>query len=124
MSVCLSHCYRYTILETGPVVTQAPKTAEEVGKAIDYETVDEETKKLEAIWRENYQHLCITKIVDSSKIAAIVQEIILDQGNNFRCYTHADFFSDVLAAKLKDSDTNKPIEIMRKQLFDKREGEN
>jgi len=106
------------------VVTQAPKTAEEVGKAIDYETVDEETKKLEAIWRENYQHLCITKIVDSSKIAAIVQEIILDQGNNFRCYTHADFFSDVLAAKLKDSDTNKPIEIMRKQLFDKREGEN
>jgi len=124
MSVCLSHSYRYTILETGPVVTQASKTAEELGKAIEYKTVDEETKKLETIWRENYEHLSITKFVYPSKIAAIVQEIILDQENNFRCYTHADFFSDVLAAKLKDSATNNPIEIMRKQLLEKREDEN
>ena len=123
MSVCLSHSYRYTILETGPVETQAPKTAEDVGKALDHETVDEETKKLEKIWRENFQHLCITKIVNSSKIAAIVKEIILGQNNNFRCYTHADFFSDAIAAKLKDSATNKPIEIMRKTLFEKREVE-
>ena len=124
MSVCLFDSFRYTILETGPVETQAPKTAENVGKAIDHETVDEETKTLEKIWLENYQHLCSTKIMDSSKIAAIVKEIILGQNNNFRCYTHEDFFSDALAAKLKDSATNEPIEIMRKQLFEKREDEN
>ena len=123
MSVCLSHFYRYTILETGPVETQAPKTAEDVSKAIDHETVDEETKKLEKIWRENYQPLCISKIMDSSKIAAIVKEIILSENNNFRCYTHTDFFSDALTAKLNDSATNKPIEIMRKKLFEKREDE-
>lgn len=124
MPVCLSHSYRYTILETGPVATQASKTAEDLGKAIDDETVDEETKKLEKIWRENYQHLCSTEIMDSSKIASIVKEIILSQNNNFRCYTHPDFFSDALAAKLNDSTTNKPIEIMRKKLFEKREDEN
>ena len=105
-------------------MTQAPKTAEEWGKTIDHETVDEETKKLQKIWRDNYQQLCITKIVDPSKIAPIVQAIILGQNSNFRCYTHGDFFSDALAAKLKDSATNKPIEIMRKQLFEKREDEN
>ena len=123
ISVFRSHYYRYTILETGPVETQAPKTAEDVSKAIDHETVDEETKKLQKIWRENYQPLCITKIMDSSKIAAIVKEIILSQNNSFRCYTHPDFFSDALAAKLNDSTPNKAIEIMRKKLFEKREDE-
>ena len=124
MSVCLFDSFRYTILETGPVETQAPKTAENVGKAIDHETVDEETKTLEKIWLENYQHLCSTKIVDSSKIAAIVKEIILGQNNNFRCYTHEDFFSDALAAKLKDSATNEPIKIITKLVLEKRENKN
>jgi len=115
---------RYTILETGPVETQAPKTAEDWGKAIDQETVGEETKKLKKIWLENYQQLCIKKIIDSTEIAAIVQGIILGQNTNFRCYSHVDFMSDAVAAKLKDSATNEPIEIMRKKLFEKLEDEN
>ena len=124
MASQLSHFYRYTILETGPVETQAPKTAEDWGKAIDQETVDEETKKLKKIWLENYQQLCIKKIIDSTEIAAIVQGIILGQNTNFRCYSHVDFMSDAVAAKLKGSATNEPIEIMRKKLFEKREDEN
>lgn len=124
MASHLSHFYRYTILETGPVETQAPKTAEDWGKAIDQETVDEETKKLKKIWLENYQQLCIKKIINSTEIAAIVQGIILGQNTNFRCYSHVDFMSDAVAAKLKDSATNEPIEIMRKKLFEKREDEN
>ena len=104
--------------------TQAPKTAEDWGKAIDQETVDEETKKLKKIWLENYQQLCIKKIIDSTEIAAIVKGIILGQNTNFRCYSHVDFMSDAVAAKLKGSATNEPIEIMRKKLFEKREDEN
>lgn len=104
--------------------TQAPKTAEDWGKAIDQETVDEETKKLKEIWLENYQQLCIKKIIDSTEIAAIVQGIILGQNTNFRCYSHVDFMSDAVAAKLKDSAANEPIEIMGKKLFEKREDEN
>ena len=84
--VCLSlsHSYRYTILETGPMETQAHVTAQDWGKTIVRETVDKETKKLE---KENYQHLS-SKKMDCYEIAAIVREIILGQNNNFRCYTH------------------------------------
>ena len=59
--------------------------------------------------------------MNSNEIAAIVQEIILGQNTNFHCYTHVNFFPEVCAAKLKDSATNEPIEIMRKQFFEKQE---
>ena len=62
-------------------------------------------------------------MMSSNEIAAIVQDIILGQNTNFRCYTNVNVFPEVCAAKLKDSATNKPIEIMRKQLFEKREDE-
>jgi len=112
--------YRYTILEPGPVETPRYETAEIWGKAISHEKADEKTKKLMEISNENFDHISNKNMMNSSEIAAIVQEIILGQNTNFRCYTHVNFFPEVCAAKLKDSATNKPIEIMRKQLFEKR----
>ena len=102
--------------------TQIGQNAEDWYKTLDLEAADEKTKKLKEIWGENFRHLC-SKKMDCNEIAAIVQEIILGQNTKFRCYTHVDFMSDALAAKLKDSATNEPIEIMTKQLFENRKGE-
>ena len=115
--------YRYTILELGPVETPGYETAEAWGKAIDHEMADEKTKKLKEIFSENFEHISSKNLMNSSEIAAIVKEIILGQNTSFRCYTHVKFFHEVLDAKLKDSATNEPIEIIRKQLFEKREDE-
>ena len=103
--------------------TPGYETAEIWSKAIDHEKADEKTKKLMEISNENFDHISKKNMMNSSEIAAIVQEIILGQNTNFRCYTHVNVFPEVRAAKLKDSATNKPIEIMRKQLFEKREDE-
>lgn len=103
--------------------TPGYETAEIWSKAIDHEKADEKTKKLMEISTENFVHISNKNMMNSSEIAAIVQEIILGQNSNFRCYTNVNFFPEVCAAKLKDSATNKPIEIMRKQLFEKREDE-
>ena len=67
--------------------------------------------------------LC-SKKMDCYEIAAIIQEIILGQNTKFRCYTHAEFMAGALAAKVKNSATNEPIEIMTKLVFGKREDEN
>lgn len=101
--------------------TPGYETAEVWGKAIDHEKADEKTKKLMEISNENFDHISNKNMMNSNEIAAIVQEIILGQNTNFRCYTHVNFFPEVCAAKLKDSATNEPIEIMRKQLFEKQE---
>ena len=103
--------------------TPGYETAEIWGKAIDHEKADEKTKKLMEISNENFDHISNKNMMNSSEIAAIVQQIVLGQNTDFRCYTNVNFFPEVCAAKLKDSATNKPIEIMRKQLFEKREDE-
>lgn len=117
---CFSRC---TILETGPVQSQIHQTSEDLGKAIDHDTADEKTKKLKEIWGENFQNLC-SKKMETTEMAAFVKGIILGQNTNFRCYTHADFLADQIAAKFKDPATNEPIEITRKQLFEKQKDEN
>lgn len=42
------------ILEIGFIYIQVFKIVEDLSKVIDYEMVDEEMKKLEKIWFENY----------------------------------------------------------------------
>ena len=93
--------------------TPAYETAEIWGKAIDHEKADEKTKKLMEISNENFDHISNRDMMNYSAMSAIVQGIILGQNTNFRCYTNVNFFPEVCAAKLKDSTTSKPIEIMR-----------
>ena len=114
--------YRCTIIEIGPVETKIALNAQDWQKNL--QEADEKTKGLEKIWGENFLPMCLSKKMDCSEIAAIIQEIILGQNTRFRCCTHADFMTDALAAKVKDSATNEPIEIIRKMMFEKREDEN
>ena len=111
---------RYTILETGPVETPILQTLEDRGKAIDPETADQKTKKLKEKAGEALQQLISKDMAKSSKIAATVQDIILGQKTNFRCYTSAVFHCDEIAAKLKDPATNELINRMGKQYFDEK----
>ena len=101
--------------------TQILQNAQDWYKTL--EEPDEKTKELKKIWDENASHLC-SKKMDCYEIAAIVQEIILGQNTKFRCYTHPDFMADALAAKVKDSATNEPIEIVAKLTLEKRENQN
>jgi len=118
---CLSPFYRCTIIEIGPVDTQIAQNAQDWTKTL--EEPDEKTKELKKIWDGNFVALC-SKKMDCYEIAAIIQEIILGQNTKFRCYTHAEFMAGALAAKVKNSATNEPIEIMTKLVFGKREDEN
>ena len=82
------------------------------------EEPDEKTKELKKMWSKKFAELC-SKKMDCYEIAAIIQDIILGQNTKFRCYTHPDFMADALAAKVKDSATNEPIEIITKLVFGK-----
>ena len=114
--------YRCTIIEIGPVETKIGLNAQDWQKNL--QEADEKTKELKKIWDKNFLSMSLSKKMDCSEIAAIIQDIILGQNTKFRCYTHADFMADALAAKVKDSATNEPIEIISKMLFEKREDEN
>ena len=115
---------RYTILEPGPIDTPIFQTAEDWGKAIDHETADGKTKKLKEMAVDRLQQLISKKTIKSIEVAAIVKEIILGQKTNFRCLTNVDFLNEEIAAKLKDSATNKPIEMMRMRFFEEQKDEN
>ena len=99
------------------------QNAEVWGKAIDLETADQKTKKLKEKADQALQQLISKDMAKSSKIAATVQDIILGQKTNFRCYTNAVFHCDEIAAKLKDPATNELINRMGKQYFEERKDE-
>ena len=94
--------------------TQMTRNAQDWQKNL--EEADEKTKELKKIWDKNFLPMCLSKTMGCSEIAAIIQDIILGQNTKFRCYTHADFMADALAAKLKDSATNEPIDIITKMI--------
>ena len=101
--------------------TQIAQNAQDWHKTL--EEPDEKTNELRKIWNKNFVHLC-SKKMECSEIAAIIQGIILGQNTNFRCYTHPEFMADALTAKVKDSATNEPIEIITKLTLEKRGDQN
>ena len=114
---------RYTLLEPGPIDTLIGQNATEWSKTIDSSTADEKTAKLQAIAGEKFEEL-VSKKMKSIEIAAIVKEIILGQNTNFRCLTNVEFLNKEIATKLKDSATNKPIEMIKRRFFDEQKDEN
>ena len=104
--------------------SQIHQNVAEWDKAIDHDTADEKTKKLKETWREKFQLLTSENIIGTTEMAGFIKGIILGQNTNFRCYSQPDFLADQITAKFKDPATNEPIEITRKQLFEKRKDEN
>lgn len=110
--------FRYTLLEPGPIDTLLGENATEWSKTIDSGAADEKTAKLQAIAGEKFEEL-VSKKMRSIEIAAIVREIIQGQNTNFRCLTNVEFLNEEIATKLKDSSTNKSIEMTKKRFFEK-----
>ena len=114
---------RYTLLEPGPIDTLIGQNATEWSKTIESGTADQKTMKLQAIAGEKFEEL-VSKKMKAIEIAAIVKEIILGQNTNFRCLTNVEFLNEEIATKLKDSATNKPIEMIKKRFFEELKDEN
>jgi len=109
---------RYTLLEPGPIDTLLGENATEWSKTKDSGAADEKTAKLQAIAGEKFEEL-VSKKMNSIEVAAIVKEIIQGQNTNFRCLTNVEFLNEEIATKLKDSSTNKSIEMTKKRFFEK-----
>jgi len=113
---------RYTLLEPGPIDTLIGENATEWSKTMDNGTADEKTAKLQGIAGKKFEEL-VSKKMKSIEIAAIVKEIILGQNTNFRCLTNVEFLNEEIAAKLKDSATNKPMEMIKTRFFEEQKDE-
>jgi len=110
-------------LEPGPIDTLIGQNATEWSKSIDNGTADDKTEKLQGIAGKKFEEF-VSKKMKSIEIAAIVKEIILGRNTNFRCLINVEFFNEEIGTKLKDSATNKPIEMMKTRFFEEQKGEN
>ena len=115
--------HRCTILEPGPVITSGFQNSAAWSEPIDKSTADQKTQELMEVSLVKVME-AFRSALESSKIAAVVKEIILGKSTNFRCQINVDFLAGEIASKLKDPASNEPIDLITKRLFGEQKDKN
>jgi len=105
------------------VITSGFQNSAAWSEPIDKSTADQKTQELMEVSLVKVMEAFRTAL-ESSKIAAVVKEIILGKNTNFRCQINVDFLAGEIASKLKDPASNEPIDLITKRFFGEQKDKN
>ena len=108
----MTHLFRSTIIEPGPITTGFAVKAKEVREDIDISSTDDQTKSLLTTYLQSYYHFYKTVSESPSDVAEAVKKALLLKKPHLRYQTNKKYRQQDIATKVADTTGDKIVKLL------------